>query len=725
MTHTKHNFSPQYMDSVKGDLVNEEEFVDILEERRNSSDLGHAFRTFSPHPYKGAPSCSTADLNKAVLESQYLRYMAKEIATEMGSSVEEVREEATGILEEMSQNLQLGFIRLMGYTVSKMSKRLFSSINVNMEGLNRLQQAIQEHPVILMPNHRSYVDFLVISYILFTYDIPVPVIAAGSRKYLFGPTQQMNVVNTDLNENVSGTHCPYFSLYFSSCHCKALAGMKMVGEILRRSGAFFIRRAIGSDKLYWAVLSEYVKTIVRRGFAPVEFYVEGLRSRTLKSLTPKLGMMHMVLEPYFKGEVFDVTLVPISISYDRVLEESLLAHELLGVPKPKESTTGLLKATKVLQENYGSMHVNFGRPLSVRHLCQGKIDRCQYNLIPRDLPQKPTAEAQAFVSWLAHLVVRIQEEGSLISPWSLMACLFLQAPTTVLTEEGLLWQQLTEKTLWLRKLALDFGARLNWPEKIPDLDVMASSVALHRSIVQRKAGRVYLVREEEPAGKRPISAEEGAFRTAAAVLMMASYRNQCLHLFVRPAMVATAIHIAKTTQRDKIFPFFFFLQDLFANEFIFIPGKSSQDFEEACFFLKKCAAIDVSQQEATVSDAGQEVLSFLQALLKPFIDTYQVVFRYLCEDGVHSFSEKQSLPAVRNLATKLILSGELYTYEALSSDTQKNVLSALRRLEIVTKSRVSEQNEFRVKKDAVRRIGDMLSGKIPPQPLHAPPGTRL
>uniref|UniRef100_A0A3Q3LR89 Glyceronephosphate O-acyltransferase n=1 Tax=Labrus bergylta TaxID=56723 RepID=A0A3Q3LR89_9LABR len=640
-----------------------EEFVDILEERRNSSDLGHAFRTFSPHPYKGAPSCSTADLKRLCWSPSI------SIATEMGSSVEEVREEATGILEEMSQNLQLGFIRLMGYTVSKMSKRLFSSINVNMEGLNRLQQAIQEHPVILMPNHRSYADFLVISYILFTYDIPVPVIA-------------MNVVNTDLNENISG--------------------MKMVGEILRRSGAFFIRRAIGSDKLYWAVLSEYVKTIVRTGFAPVEFYVEGLRSRTLKSLTPKLGMMHMVLEPYFKGEVFDVTLVPISISYDRVLEESLLAHELLGVPKPKESTTGLLKATKVLQEDYGSMHVNFGRPLSVRHLCQGKINRCQYNLIPRDLPQKPTAEAQACVSWLAHLVVRIQEEGSLISPWSLMACLFLQAPTTVLTEEGLLWQQLTEKTLWLRKLALDFGARLNWP------DVMASSVALHRSIVQRKAGRVYLVREEEPAGKRPISAEEGAFRTAAAVLMMASYRNQCLHLFVRPAMVATAIHIAKTTQRDKIFPFFFFLQDLFANEFIFIPGKSSQDFEEACFFLKKCAAIDVSQQEVTVSDAGQEVLSFLRALLKPFIDTYQVVFRYLCEDGVHSFSEKQSLPAVRNLATKLILSGELYTYEALSSDTQKNVLSALRRLEIVTKSRVSEQNEFRVNKDAVRRIGDML-----------------
>ncbi|XP_042359374.1 dihydroxyacetone phosphate acyltransferase [Plectropomus leopardus] len=674
-----------YWDSGRAGLQHELEFVDILEERRRSSDLGHALRTFSPSPYRGSPSCSRAELNKAVLESQYLRYVAKEIATETGSSVEEVKEEACGIMEEMSQNLQLGFIRLMGYTLSKVFKRLFTGIYVNMEGLNTLQQAIQENPVILMPNHRSYVDFLVISYILFTYDIPIPVIAAGIP----------------------------------------LAGMKMVGEILRRSGAFFIRRAIGSDKLYWAVLSEYVRTIVKRGFAPVEFYIEGLRSRTLKSLIPKLGMMHMVLEPYFKGEVYDITLVPISISYDRVLEESLLAHELLGIPKPKESTTGLLKASKVLQEDYGSMHVTFGRPMSVRHLCQGKINRSQYNLIPRDLPQKPSAEAQACVSWLAHLMVRIQEKGSLISTWSLMACLLLQAPTTVLTEEGLLWHQLTEKTLWLRKLALDFGARLNWPGQFPDADVMSSTVALHRSIVNHKAGRVYLVQEEERKRKHPISPEEDVIRTAAAVLMLASYRNQCLHVFMRPAMLATAIHVTKTTQRDELSAFFCFLQDVFSHEFIFIPGKSSQDFEEACFLLKKCGAVHVTQQEVTVSDAGLEVLSFLQALLQPFIDSYQVMFRYLCEDGVNVFTEKQFLPAVRSLATKLILSGELRTYEALSSDTQKNVLSALRRLETVTKLRASEQNEYRVNKAALRRIDDILSGKIPPQMLQTTPDAKL
>nr|XP_015830946.2 dihydroxyacetone phosphate acyltransferase isoform X2 [Nothobranchius furzeri] len=674
-----------YRDVGVAGQQDEEDFVDILEERRLSSDLGFALRTFSPQLHKGSPPCSSAELHRAVLESQYLRYVTKEVAMETGSCEQEVREEVCGILGEMSQNLQLRFIRLMAYMMTKVFKTVFSAIFVNVEGLNMLQQATQENPVILMPNHRSYIDFLVISYIMFSYDIPVPVIAAGIP----------------------------------------LAGMKIVGEILRRSGAFFIRRAIGSDRLYWAVLSEYVRTVVRKGFAPLEFFVEGLRSRTLKSISPKLGMMHMVLEPFLKGEVYDITLVPISISYDRVLEESLLAHELLGVPKPRESTMGLLKASSVLQENYGSMHVNFGRPLSVRQLCEGKINRCQYNLTPRDLPQKPSADVQACVSWMAHLMVRIQEEGSRISPWSLMACLLLQTPATVLTEQGLLWHRLTEKTLWLRRLALDFGAHLNWPEQIPDSDVLLSTLALHRTVVHQKAGRVFLVWGGEPEGRHPVSPEEGVMRTAAAALMLVSYRNQSLHVFVRPALLATAMSVTKSTERDDLLAYFCFLQDVFSNEFIFIPGRSSQDFEEAGYLLKKCKAVHISQQEVTVSDSGLEVLSFLQELLKPFINSYQLMFRYLCEDADQIFTEKQFLHAVRTLATNAVLSGELDTYEVLSSNVQKNVLSALQRLRMATKVKRSENEEYKVDRAAVGRAGDVLSGKVPPQVLRATPAARL
>uniref|UniRef100_A0A3P8SE38 Si:ch73-21k16.5 n=1 Tax=Amphiprion percula TaxID=161767 RepID=A0A3P8SE38_AMPPE len=589
------------------------------------------FRTFSPPSARRRPSPPPISASPS---STPVSRLCPQVAVETGSPLEMVMGDARSILEEMSQNLQLGFIRLMAFTLTKVFKKLFRSIFINMDGLNTLQQAVQENPVVLMPNHRSYVDFLIISYILFAFDLPVPVIAAGIP----------------------------------------LAGMKIVGEILRRSGAFFIRRSIGSDKLYWAVLSEYVRTIIRKEFAPFEFYVEGLRSRTLKSLTPKLGMMHMVLEPFFKGEVFDITLVPISVSYDRVLEESLLAHELLGVPSPER---GLLKATRILQEDFGSMFVNFGRPLSVRSLCEGRIDRCCFNLRPRHVPQQPSADVQACVSWLAHLVVRLQEEGSVIGPWSLMCCQLLQNPVHVLTGDGLDWQQLSDGTMWSRRLAVDCGARLNW------------SGGSHNR-------------------RRPIGSEDGVMRTAAAVLMLASYRNQALHVFVRPAMLAAALNVTRSRWRgESLLGFFCFLQDVFSHEFIFVPGRSTQDFEEACFYLKKCGAVNIDDQEVTVPDSGLEVLSFLQKLLQPFIDSYQVVFRFFCEDGPQVFSEKQLLPAVRQFATKLILSGELHTYEALSSDTQKNVLSALRRLQAVTKLR----NEYKVNREAVRRTADVL-GKM-------------
>uniref|UniRef100_A0A8C1WXU8 Si:ch73-21k16.5 n=1 Tax=Cyprinus carpio TaxID=7962 RepID=A0A8C1WXU8_CYPCA len=591
-------------------------FFDMLEERRRSSDLSYAFRSFNPQPYRGATDISASTLNRMVLESQYLSYVIQESKPSVGIH----------------------------------SSRL------------QLNTPIQEYPVILLPNHRSYMDFLVLSYIMFTYDLSIPVIAAGIP----------------------------------------LMGMKLIGEIFRRSGAFFIRRAIGSDKLYWAVLSEYVRTIVRTGYAPLEFYIEGLRSRTLKSLTPKLGMLHMVLEPFFKGEVFDISLVPISISYERVLEESLLAHELLGVPKPKETTGALLKARTVLKENYGCMHVFFGNPVSVRDLVKGKINHRQYNLVPRDLPMKPSKEMQEFVSGLAHTIIRLQERNVVLSAWNLMAVVLLQ------NLQGIDLDLLTQKTLWLRRLAQRFGAHLRWPENVSDSEVMSSSVSLHHSVVRCERGRVYLVEEEGPG---PVTQEEGVFRQAAAVLMCASYRNQAVHVFTRPAMVAVAMTTAASHRTDDIFHNFTFLLELFSNEFVVIPGQAVQDFEEGCSLLQESGVIGRSDEEIYVKDNGQETFIFLRAILQPFIESYQVVFRYLCEESSQTLSEKMFSTNIRSFIMKLLISGvgEVQSYECLSSDLHKNVLSALLRMDAVTKTKVDDQNEFSVNKPAVKKIWDMLS----------------
>ena len=64
----------------------------------------------------------------------------------------------------------------------------------------------------------------------------------------------------------------------------------------------------------------------------------GTRSRNFKALVPKVGLLAMALQPLFMGDINDVTIVPVSVSYERLLEEQLFVYELLGIPKPKEST---------------------------------------------------------------------------------------------------------------------------------------------------------------------------------------------------------------------------------------------------------------------------------------------------------------------------------------------------------------------------------------------------
>lgn len=414
----------------------------------------------------------------------------------------------------------------------------------------------------------------------------------------------------------------------------------------------------------------------------------------------------MVLEPFFKGEVFDISLVPISISYERVLEESLLAHELLGVPKPKETTGALLKARTVLKEDYGCMHVYFGNPVSVRDLVKGKINHRQYNLVPRDLPMKPSKETQEFVSGLAHMIIRLQERNVVLSAWNLMAVVLLQ------NLQGIDLDLLTHKTLWLRTLALRFGAHLRWPKNILDSEVMSWSVSLHHSVVRCERGRVCLVEEEGPG---PVTQEEGVFRRAAAVLMCASYRNQAVHVFTRPAMVVVAMTTAARNRTDNVFHHFKFLLELFSNEFVFTPGQAVQDFEEGCSLLQQSGVIGRSDEEIYVRDNGQETIIFLRAILQPFIESYQVVFRYLCEESLQTFREKMFSNSIRSFIMKLFISGEVESYECLSSDLQKNVLSALLRMAAVTKTKVDDQNELTVNKSAVKRIWDMLSDGCTPQ----------
>lgn len=221
-------------------------------------------------------------------------------------------------------------------------------------------------------------DFLLISYICYELEFPLPAIAAGMDFF----------------------------------------HMKVVGELLRRCGAFFIRRSFGNDQLYWAIFTEYVQTHIANGDQPMEFFLEGTRSRSGKSLHPKVGLLSTVLEPFFRRQVYDIVLLPISMSYGKILEETLYSYELLGFPKPKESTSGLMKARTILDSNFGDIFVDFCEPISVRKYVGDRLVKESHSLRPGF--RFEMSEPELFeVKKLASHVLKTHQEHAVVSLWSL------------------------------------------------------------------------------------------------------------------------------------------------------------------------------------------------------------------------------------------------------------------------------------------------------------------
>ncbi|VDK59238.1 unnamed protein product, partial [Cylicostephanus goldi] len=227
-----------------------------------------------------------------------------EQARTTGESVAKLQSEAEKTLQTMAHNWGLQSTRIFGYSIAKVLDRIFDAIYVNSSQVKRIRELCKSTSVVFMPSHRTYLDFILLSLFCFEYEVPLPAIAAG-----------MDFMNS----------------WFMS-------------EVLRRSGAFYIRRSIGEDRIYWAILTEYVETHIIHSDRPVEFFVEATRSRVGKSLHPKYGLLQIVLEPYLRGKVYDIAVVPVTMNYDKLLEEMLYPYELLGFPKPKESTSGTISA---------------------------------------------------------------------------------------------------------------------------------------------------------------------------------------------------------------------------------------------------------------------------------------------------------------------------------------------------------------------------------------------
>jgi len=202
---------------------------------------------------------------------------------------------------------------------------IYEKIVVNEEVLNRVRRLCDSRkgPVMFCPTHRSYIDFLLVSVVLYYYKMEVPHICSGE--------DFLNII--------------------------------FINQLLRQSGAFFMRRTFKGDDLYKTIFKEYVTRLAMDSIN-MEFFIEGTRSRTNKILTPKYGFLSILTQAFFKKKVEDLTFVPVTINYTRTLEGETFPNELTGSDKVKESLGRLIKAMEIFSMNLGTIYLDFCEPIN-------------------------------------------------------------------------------------------------------------------------------------------------------------------------------------------------------------------------------------------------------------------------------------------------------------------------------------------------------------------------
>lgn len=424
------------------------------------------------------------NLVKGLIHGPQVRQAILDEAEREKISVEKAESQALRYGNEIASDYTYTAIRFLETVLSWFWNKLYEGIQVN--HIEAVREVAHGHEVIYVPCHRSHIDYLLLSYLLFRNGLTPPHIAAG------------------INLN-----------------------MPVIGSLLRRGGAFFMRRTFKGNPLYTAVFNEYLHTLFSRGF-PVEYFVEGGRSRTGRMLQPKTGMLAITLRSFLRSSRLPVVFVPVYIGYERVLEGRTYLGELRGAAKKKESIFDIFKVISAIRkQRFGSVWVNFGEPIKLAEF----LDAEQPDWRSQDYGTQFRPDwLNSTTNRLGERVAQHLNEAAAVNPVNLVGLALLSTSKLALDEKSLV-RVLDLYLALLRQVPYSPHATL--PE--------GDGAALIRYVQSMDL----LAEQKDALGKILYLDEQNA-------VLMTYYRNNVLHIFALPALLASFFQSSSRMSREQI-----------------------------------------------------------------------------------------------------------------------------------------------------------------------------
>jgi glycerol-3-phosphate O-acyltransferase len=559
---------------------------------------------------------SHEEIKESILACDRLRQFMASHAENKNESIHAVRKQADGFLDEIAAKYNHFFLGIMSNIVKWLFNTMYDGTVVDTVGLQRVKTMSQKGPLVLVPCHKSHIDYLILSYILYTHNMPCPHIAAG-KNLSFWP----------------------------------------LGPIFRSGGAFFLRRTFRGAVLYSKVFTEYIHKLLEEGFN-LELFIEGGRSRTGKLLMPKLGFLSILLNAYKNRACDDMIFVPVFIGYDQILEENAYLHEIEGGKKEPENLSQVLKARKFLKQRYGKIYINFHEPLSLKDVVH------EFGSSLGEMPKKTQNALCRNLGWR---LINAIDKVSMVTPHALAAAAILNCPAKRFSSDDILGIIETYS-----KMLFSLKAKLTDTLLIDHRRACKQAIEnyLSRKLIERPSGEKSMPMEIAqfllPSNKR--LQLEYYKNNSIAYFIPAAFTALAI-------LEKDAFQFSATDLHDH----YRFLQDFFKYEFAYDMNKSPEFLVRKnlkCFIDD---AILMPHQNLPdtyqIPASGLRKLKLFARFLQTYFESYLVVLHYFKKTPREKAKGKDHIKKIQSIGGTMLKNKEIDLPESLSKINFLNAIN--------------------------------------------------